>query len=66
MDGCRFEEVHADFVKVGNGTEDVAGNMALVVELFETAPDVDILAFGGKGFLGLGICIAVYPLLYVD
>ena len=66
MHSSCFEEVHANFIKVGDRAKNVAGDVALIVELFETAPDVDVLAFGWKSFLGLGIGIAVYPLLHIN
>ena len=66
MYSCSFEKVATDLVEVGDGTEDMACYVALVIEVFEATPDVDVLAFGGKGFRGLGVSVAVYPLLYVD
>jgi hypothetical protein len=47
MYGCGFEEVVTDLVEVGDGSDNVAGDVALAVEFFEAAPDVDVLAFGG-------------------
>jgi hypothetical protein len=64
--GSSLEKVHTDLVEVGDRADNVAGDVALVVEFFETAPDVDVLAFGGKSLCGLGVGIAVYPLLYID
>ena len=44
----------------------MAGDVALVVELLEAAPDVDVLAFGGEGLRGRGVGVLVSPVLDVD
>lgn len=64
--GGRFEQVHGDFVEVGDEAVEVAGDVALVVELLEAAPDVDVLAFGGEGLRGRGVGVLVSPVLDVD
>jgi hypothetical protein len=56
-----FEEMHANFVEVGDRTKNVGGDMAFIIKFFETTPDVDVLAFCGKGFLSIGVGIAIYP-----
>jgi hypothetical protein len=66
MDSSGFEEVHADFIEVGDRSHNVAGDVALVIEFLEATPNADVLAFGGKGFRGLGVGVAIYVLLYVD
>ena len=66
MDGSGFEEVHADFIEVGDRSDNVASNVALVIKFLEAAPNANVLAFGRKSFRGLGVGVTVYVLLYVD
>ena len=66
MDSSSFEEVHADFIEVGDRSDNVAGDVALAIEFLEATPKADVLALGGKGFRGLGVGVAVYVLFYVD
>lgn len=62
MHCCGFQQVAADFVVVGDGTQEVGCDVALVVEGFETAPDADVFVFFGEGFCGFGVRVAVDPL----
>lgn len=66
MHGGRFEQVAADFVKVGNGPQDVHRDVALVVEGLDTAPDAQVSAFFWELLRGVRYGVGVDPLLDFD
>lgn len=42
MHVCRLQEVHSDFIKIGDGTDDVGADVLLVIEGLDAAPDPNI------------------------
>lgn len=63
MHSCGIQEVIVDLVEIGDGTDSLGGNVALIVELLQLAPDVDVISFLGYEFLILGRRVAINPVL---
>lgn len=55
-----------DFIVVGDRTDDMCRDVALVVEGFQTAEDAQVLAFFWLWLRGSSVSITIDPLLYFD
>jgi len=56
----------ADFVEIGNSSNNMGANVTFAIEFLEAPPNMYVLSLFGRRSYGFGHCVAIDPLFDLD